>query len=293
MNLKKKAVIAKDCKMKAQFEVIDPDRARELMGDNGHNRKLKRPHINWIASQMKSGKWRATGESIIIAANGSLSDGQHRLQAIIETGLSLVFLVVYEGDPEDFKVLNTGTGRTAGDACYIQGYERSTQLAAAVRFILRYKKRNVAVHTASRAMSATNTEVLDWIEENPLIHTYVTDAAKYCPRGSSLITKTLATGMLFLLSEVDGEWATKFFDVVFKFEDHGKFPVLDMLRARLIKNVSSNSKLSSYYLVALIVKAWNYFISGESPAMLRYIKETESYPKIGIPSVDFFIDLGN
>ncbi len=46
------------------------------------------------ANAMKSGEWKYNGESIKVCTDGSLLDGQHRLEACIESGVTFDTLLV-------------------------------------------------------------------------------------------------------------------------------------------------------------------------------------------------------
>ena len=62
---------------------ITPPMAALLLGNNGANRKLNKRHVDFLSDQIKSGKWQKIGQTIVIAKDGTLMDGQHRLTAIV------------------------------------------------------------------------------------------------------------------------------------------------------------------------------------------------------------------
>ncbi len=53
------------------------------------------------------------------------------------------------------------------------------------------------------------------------------------------------------------------------------------LRARLMRaKINKSHKMAIGYERALIIKAWNFYIEGKSPKLLKYTSDTEEYPMI-------------
>ena len=66
------------------LETITPAQAAEWLKGNTVNRRLVLHHVERLASEMLAGEWRITGDCIKL--NGDrLLDGQHRLQAIVQS----------------------------------------------------------------------------------------------------------------------------------------------------------------------------------------------------------------
>lgn len=92
---------------------IGPTEATRLLEGNKNNRPISDKIVQQYAAEMRAGGWRETGNPINIDVDGSLLNGQHRLWAIIESGVTLRFHVIYESDPEAFATFDTGRMRTA------------------------------------------------------------------------------------------------------------------------------------------------------------------------------------
>lgn len=60
--------------------------AETWLSRNSNNRNLRGQVIASYARDMKSGAWVLNGETVKIASNGQLLDGQHRLNAVVESG---------------------------------------------------------------------------------------------------------------------------------------------------------------------------------------------------------------
>lgn len=103
----------------ASFEEITPKMAThmlEVTKDNGfENRKMKTWKIDQYARDIEAGRWANTNQSIGLTANGSVIDGQHRLHAIIKTGLPVMMLIVKGLTEESFSYIDLGIARTVAD----------------------------------------------------------------------------------------------------------------------------------------------------------------------------------
>jgi len=107
------------------------ERAKELLENNDHNRKVTNSRVQEYAKEMTNGLWLYNGESIIISESGRLLDGQHRLLAIVESGVEVEIELV-EGVPDSdggidtFLTINT-KNRSNVDALTVAGFKDRPQ----------------------------------------------------------------------------------------------------------------------------------------------------------------------
>lgn len=71
--------------MPIQSKVVDvtPRIAEAWLKKNTKNRSIRKHLLERYASDMRSGLWKLTGEPIIFNCDGTLIDGQHRLQSVV------------------------------------------------------------------------------------------------------------------------------------------------------------------------------------------------------------------
>lgn len=82
----------------AEIVEITPEIAGEWLEKNIGNRPLSKAAIEKYASDIRSGHWSLNHQGIAFDKKGNLADGQHRLYAIIKTGVSVRSIVVYGVD---------------------------------------------------------------------------------------------------------------------------------------------------------------------------------------------------
>jgi len=78
---------------------------------NTHNRKLIDAHVEYLADEMKAGRWRLTHQGIAFSDNRVLLDGQHRLWAVALSGVTVPMRVFVNEPSEAMEVLDTGQRR--------------------------------------------------------------------------------------------------------------------------------------------------------------------------------------
>lgn len=101
--------------MKTEICNVSPAMAVEWLRLNTVNRKLRRSHVESIISDLRSGGWKLTHQGIAFSEDGGLLDGQHRLTAIAESGISARMMVT-RGVPKDgYDMFDRGASRSMRD----------------------------------------------------------------------------------------------------------------------------------------------------------------------------------
>lgn len=101
--------------VKIQTISVTPEQAKAWLKTNTLNRPVRVGHVKSLAAAMKRGEWTLNHQAI--AMNGTkLLDGQHRLMALIQSGLpKLQMLVASEVPSEAFDTIDIGVKRSNSD----------------------------------------------------------------------------------------------------------------------------------------------------------------------------------
>lgn len=119
---------------------VTPGIAAEFLLRNHNNRPVKDSRVAQFADMMSRGEWPYTGEAIKFDTNGDLLDGQHRLLAIVRSGVVLKMHVIYGLPREHQLYMDLGTKRTAGDQLGMQlGMLNGNRVAALARLVMRWE----------------------------------------------------------------------------------------------------------------------------------------------------------
>lgn len=133
---------------KTKVMTITPQIAREWLKENDINRNVNKNRVIMYSEDMKSGNWALNGESIKFNRTGKLIDGQHRLMAIIRSGVPIATYVIFD-IPNDISIMDRGKNRSTTDSLIISGLNKKLANSHAVsiaklHFSIKYNKTTVS-----------------------------------------------------------------------------------------------------------------------------------------------------
>lgn len=152
---------------------IDPQTALEMLTRNENNRKVKDLHVARLASDMRNGKWRSTHEGIAFNRQGVLVDGQHRLTALFEAGVTLVMPVWLGLDESATIAIDSGITRSITDASKYAGFPQSYNYWSCLRAYLGHYEDGRFIYDRSLTKN-------DLIEQAKIHHDAVRFAEQNC-----------------------------------------------------------------------------------------------------------------
>jgi hypothetical protein len=117
-------------------EWVTPLMAAEWLKSNTRNRVMVKSRVEGLAKEIKAGAWRVTHQGIAFGKDGTLFDGQHRLQAIVQAGITIPIMVTRGLADQSLDAIDTGSTRMAADVLaiadgkHVSRVKRSSVLAA-------------------------------------------------------------------------------------------------------------------------------------------------------------------
>lgn len=253
-----------------QVMSIDPATAANFLQKNDSNRPLSKNTVEAYANAMKRGEWVLNGEPIVFDKTGRLSNGQHRLSAVIKSGKAIDVLVVSGVSEESFKTFDGGRRRSAGDALAILGEKNVNAMAAGARCYIFYNS------TRSREFSfITPTQISEAVAKHPDIRHW----AQRHQTGKTLKKfSTSLIGFLTVASEIHGR--EKLEPFVEKLDSGVNLMANDpafVLRERVL--TQGSTKLKKEAMNVFFIKSINAHIECKPLTILRY-SENEELPRI-------------
>ena len=124
---------------------MTPSLAEMYLQGNVKNRPLTKSHVDHMRQVLIAGDMVMNGEAIIVGVDGSLLNGQHRLTACVQSGVSFDAMVVEGIDLNAFRTLDGGKKRGVGDIFAMDGEALPNKLAAAVQALLTFVDRSGVV----------------------------------------------------------------------------------------------------------------------------------------------------
>lgn len=266
-------------------ETVTPSQAAAWLHRNGKNRVLNTKRVETLAAAMRRGEWRVTAEAIKLDEHGNIRDGQHRLHAIVRSGVSIRTWVARGVSEDAFDVMDSGRSRSVTDVLGIHDFGMKHATGAAVRLLMCYERYNTFEPNIYEAQAIVSpVTVLKYLQEHPDVSAGVRlgDRVKH----AGLIGGVGTWGALFtLFSRKSTEDAHLFAHHLSTGEDMGSGHPALLLRNRLSKSVSKpvQSHDDREQMAAVVIKAWNAFRLGKSLSTL-YWRSTglkpEPFPKV-------------
>lgn len=102
-------------KIKSEIRCVTPEMAKAWLGQNTNNRTVRGAVVDRYAQAMKEGSWIATHQGIAFDIDGRLVDGQHRLLAIVKSGVSVDMMITFNLDVKAYGGMDQGAARNAAD----------------------------------------------------------------------------------------------------------------------------------------------------------------------------------
>lgn len=255
---------------------ITPAKAQEILSKMEFNRPPRKKHVTRLSKAMREGKFRQNND--LMCFDPKTFNGQHRLRAIVESGVTQEVLVI-SGLPEDsFAFIDTGVKRSAADALYIDGETNCTHLAAALVLVDRYYNKDIA----SRNVRYDNEEVISLLDKYPAVRDSLASLSykKYplLPRSSMAALHTIFKHAYLSREAPSGVTPDEFIAAIHTGDFTATTQQAKLLRERLISNAAATRKLPLEHLLALTVKTWNHCRAGTETKNLLY-RDNESFPE--------------
>lgn len=243
--------------MNVEIVDITPDTAAGLLKANVRNRNLTPKVVAAYARAMAKGDWLANGEAVKISDNGEVLDGQHRLAAVVQSGVTLRGVLLVTGLPAETQdTMDSGRKRTTADAFKIAGLSNGNVLASVTRRAWMWDRGNFKF---ANTESPTTTELKAMLELYPSLLRSAEIGTR--TNGGFRPANATATGFAHHLFSQIGEGG----EVAEFFAKLGTGAHLDTddpimtLRNRLIKEHSAPHAITATYATALFIRAWNAY----------------------------------
>ncbi len=137
-------------KPRAEIRNVTPEWAKQVIDKHDVNitdgkfsqRNINDKVVDKYSSDMKAGNWGLTGQGITFDKEGNLLDGQHRLYAVIKSGVTVTMLVLWDVEDKINSIVRTidlfdvGKKRTLAGQLSIDGVRYYQHKATAARNII-------------------------------------------------------------------------------------------------------------------------------------------------------------
>lgn len=262
----------------AWFEIVGPERAKELLSTYHEDYRKYRPrYAEGLSRDMLSDNWNFDGSPIRIDIKGNLFDGQHRLHSVIESETIQTFLFIAGLPVGAYNTTDTGLPRNYRDNLRRRGFTNVTLRSSLVRLIAKWET-NLSLDDSKRLTNAESDDVHD--KHVDTINRALELAVSTNKRVD--IPTSLWAFSWWILRGIDIEKAYTFLTAVAEGENIGRGNPAFTLRNRLQDerdNVRTRNEL-----MHLVFQAWNAFVKGHEIARLHFPKSFVTRDRMEVPT---------
>lgn len=259
--------------------LVTPEIAAKWLHRNDINRPVRRKAVAQYSADLTRGMWKATGESIKFSRTGRLLDGQHRLAAIVDAGVTHEWLVTTGLDDDAFDAIDTGRRRTGADILAIEGVGvfEAKHAAAALPMVMNYL-RGMVPHSSNRY---SNQEILETWHSDPSLLT-TSRFISHLPHRMIPLTHAKAFFLHWAFGQFDVRAADLFIEQLFHGDHLAKADPVYHLRAKLLQDRISKHHPEDGAQLHACIKAWNARRAGKAIIHWRTLfpRSDEPFPRI-------------
>jgi hypothetical protein len=246
---------------------ITPDLAENILRRNvPNNRHLRAALVAQLAGAMERGEWSLNGETIKLDTRGYLVDGQHRLSAVVTSGLGQWFIVIRGVTPDAQDTVDIGAKRSFADLLHRRGEVDVNSLAAAVRLIWSYDEHQTL---RSQHVQPTPPQLFAVLDRYPELR----EALAVGRHTSRLMRLPVPLGAALhtLFARVDQTDADAFFErLAAGVGDAPTDPIVVLRRTLQAPRPRTAGQLPTWFIGAITIKAFNAWRSGRAVKILAY-----------------------
>lgn len=261
----------------AKVERVTPEMAQALLQDHVNYRKLRPGRVAKYAGDMQRGEWTIGSTSIGIDINGKLTNGQHRLHALVQYGAPVDLMVTRGLSPDSLMDEDQVMARTFNDILRANGESDASTLAAVTRVLYMYRESGQFNERGATTPTAHELEAL--LRTNPDVRAAIPWGGRVNAQCKGIV-KSLASTLYYLCSQTDAETAEHFFVAVASGIGLDPYSPVHALRRQLLHRPARGARLPHNITGALVIKAYNAYAQGTSVKVLAWKPAIEPFPPI-------------
>lgn len=266
---------------RAEIMTITPDTARDWLTRNTHNRKLRWALIDTIARDITAGKWVLNGETIKLAADGTVIDGQHRLSAIIKADTATQSFVIQGLHMDVQDTVDTGAVRKLADQLALRGEKNAILLGAVTRWAVLWEQGQRGKISGGAIKKISHPEAIAYLDAHPDLRDATTFAVR-ARQSFPPIRASVYAMAWWLITPISKERAGEFLGKVADGENIAAGHPAHTLRARFLSASRLDERLTEFEQLALMCVAWNADRAARSITRIQLPKgglTTKNFPE--------------
>ena len=260
------------------FYMITPQMAATILKHNLNPRSIRDGALAQRKADLLEGNWAMETGSILFDRYGWLRDGQHRLTAVVATGVAIVANVVLGANEPAVAATDTGSRRSWSDQLKGRGIKNPVALQAGVTLSWKWDH---DFNGAGMGLSPTVAQLEAWF----LAHPHSTEHAVEAMRWKRAL-KAGKPGVFFAFCsrayEIDPQAARTWGDAMATGANLGDNDPIKRVRDRVMTSGRPGQVADRVIELGVMVKAWNLWVVGKDCRFLTWRRagRREPFPQM-------------
>lgn len=196
-----------------KLETITPKVAAQMLEYNYDNRNMSQANMLKIANDIKKNKWVVNYDTILVAEDNRILNGQHRLRAVISANKPIKTYVVRNIPLSEAKkvyaTVDIGKSRSSADILSSSGVQKyAAAKASSLRFL--YGLDQGRTLNALRSAKIANQDIMNVMNKYPGFERQVEQAMKHT-NATRILTTGVCGCLFYYFGKIDEALRDSFF----------------------------------------------------------------------------------
>ena len=234
--------------VRGELMTITPQMAADLLKRKLPNRPLSKARVRALIDDLRSGRWQTNGESIILTEDLELIDGQHRLQAVYESGIAITAMVVVGIDRAVSMSIDQGRAKVGADMLAMHDMTNVNLLASTGRWLFRYERGTMR----QQQSELRNDQLPRFVASRPGLQ----GSLQWGRVTRDLVPAAVGSMLYFVMTRHDAALAKHYFDDLSCGVGLTREAPAHVVREKLLKDKSPCNHMGIVRRAALITLGW-------------------------------------
>ncbi len=249
-----------------EIRLVTPVLAEELLRGNTGNRVIRKQRVAMWSRIIRDNRWMLNNDTLVMTSDGRLLNGQHRLLAIVDSGIAVPMQILWNADPRSYDTMDRGVKRSVADALRARGFTNVVALAGGLSAY-----NQISTDSWAQDSWLEPDQALDLIESLPGFERSF--SAHKVTHG--ILTPAVAIGCHYHFQNLSPDHADEFMEKLGSGAGLASTDPIFRLRERVARK--RGFALHRRIECAFVIKAWNAWRQGQAVKVLVW-REDEPFP---------------
>lgn len=255
---------------------ITPQYAEELLKMNINNRNVRQHKVDALAKAMTQGEWELSNDAITISEGNILLNGQHRLMAVVQSGVACPFILFTGAADKSFDVMDTPALRRVSDVIQRKGGTNVVRSEAAVRrylnLLIDLQNEWETAFRFNNRSDATRRSMIDCYDNHKEdLYKWMSICSRLLEGNIAVVSPTLLCAFSMFLEKNlhHPEDKIKTFLRELLVDGATKHATILHVRKKLLRNKMKTEILARHDDFRFIIRAWNDYLLGKEVTIVK------------------------